>query len=153
MKQFLSTIFAATILVASCQTQQPEPQPQPANNATFDCLMVFIDARDSSTIFVLPDVEYLEEQHEFQIDPIFSTYFYLSIFNEEQGRRDIQFPAPGQIHLGNEICNTYFLFAFDTKSTAIVQKEITLFLSGDTEAMFTPHMVGVCTGSTPCPRK
>lgn len=150
MKTFLSILFAAAAMVlASCQTQQPEPQS--TRNATFDCLMVFLDTKDSSTLFVLPDVENLEEQEGFEIDPIFPTYFYLSIFNEEQGRRDIQFPESGQIHLENEMCETYFLFAFDTKSTATVQKEITLFLSGDTEAMFTPHMVGVCTGSTPCP--
>lgn len=152
MKTFIITLFAATaIFIASCQTQQPEPQS--TRNATFDCLMVFIDTQDSSTVFVLPDEENLIEEEGFEIDPIFPTYYYLSIFNEEQGRRDIGFPESGQIHLENEMCETYFLFAFDTKSTATVQKEITLFLSGETETIFTPHMVGVCTGSTPCPRK
>ena len=147
MKTFFILIFATSFFCASC-TEQPRPQ---GTKATFDCLEVYWSPEDSTTSFFIPEDQFLEENFGFTNDPIFNSY-YLHIETPEQGIRNIQFPANGMIVLPDDVtCSVYFLFAFDTNSVAIVHNEILKFINGETSGTNTPHMLGVCTGLTPCP--
>lgn len=148
MKQFLSTIFAFIILMASCQTQT-EPQEfkdSPMGGlitATFDCVSVYC-TKDSSTLFVLPSEEFLYE-HWSIIGNLDNAYYYLSI-TIDGSKYNIQFPTSGQITLPGHIRETfYMLYVMDTQDINLVHAAIKI----DSEGGPWDHIIGICSGLTP----